>query len=85
MSRKAGQNKMINKTILKAKIDSIDLDTKNSQELISILHKSFAVSSLAGRTGTKIMKEFQKEIAKTLWIKFPKVAKEEGLKKVRVA
>ncbi len=76
---------MINKTDLKAKIDSIDLDNKNSQELISILHKSFAVHTLAGRSGTKIMKQFQKEIAKTLWIKFPEVAKQEGLKKVRVA
>ena len=76
---------MINKTDLKTKIDSIDLDTKNSQELISILHKSFTVRTLAGRTGTKIMKEFQKEIAKTLWVKFPEVAKEEGLKKVRVS
>lgn len=76
---------MINKTDLKTKINSIDLDTKNSQELISILHKSFTVRTLAGRSGTKIIKEFQKEILKTLWIKFPEVAKEEGLKKVRVA
>lgn len=76
---------MINKTDLKTKINSIDLDTKNSQELISILHKSFTVRTLAGRSGIKIMKEFQKEIAKTLWVKFPEVAKEEGLKKVRVA
>ena len=76
---------MIDKTNLKAKINSIDLDTKSSQELISILHKSFTVRTLAGRTGTKLMKTFQKEIAKTLWVKFPKVAKQEGLKKVRVA
>ena len=76
---------MINKTNLKTKIDSIDLDTKNSQDLISILNKSFTVRTLAGRTGTKIIKEFQKEIAKTLWVKFPKVAKQEGLKKVRIA
>ena len=76
---------MINTTALITKIDSIDLQTKNSQELISILHKSFTVRTLSGRTGTKIMKEFQKQIAKTLWIKFPEVAKEEGLKKVRIA
>ncbi len=76
---------MINKTDLKTKIDSIDLDNKKSQELISILHKSFTLRTLAGRSGTKIIKEFQKEILKTLWIKFPEVAKEEGLKKVRVA
>ena len=76
---------MINKTKLKTKLDSIDLDTKNSQELLSILHKSFSVRTLAGRTGTKIMKTFQKEIAKTIWVKFPKVAKQEGLKKVRIA
>jgi hypothetical protein len=76
---------MINKNDLTKKINSIDLDTKNSQELISILHKSFTVRTLADRTGTKIMKQFQKEIAKTLWVKFPKVAKQEGLKKVRVS
>ena len=76
---------MINKKDLKTKIDSIDLDNKKSQELISILHKSFTLRTLAGRSGTKIIKEFQKEILKTLWIKFPEVAKEEGLKKVRVA
>jgi|14BtaG_2_1085337.scaffolds.fasta_scaffold01191_2 uncharacterized lipoprotein YehR (DUF1307 family) len=76
---------MIDKKNLKTKIDSIDLDTKNSQELLSILYKSFTLRTLAGRKGNKILGDFQKEIAKTLWIKFPEVAKEEGLKKVRVA
>lgn len=74
---------MINKEALKAKIDSIDLGAKNAQELMAILRKSFTIRALAGRTGTKIMGEFQKEIAKTLWVKFPEVAKKEGLKKRR--
>jgi hypothetical protein len=75
---------MINQIDLKNKINSIDLTNKNGKELLLILHKSFTLRTLAGRKGNKIVGDFQKEIAKTLWIKFPEVAKEEGLKKVRI-
>lgn len=75
---------MINQIDLKNKINSIDLTNKNGKELLLILHKSFTLRTLAGRKGNKILGDFQKEIAKTLWIKFPEVAKEEGLKKVRI-
>ena len=64
------------------------LNSYSSDKLLDLLRKSFMANALA-RKDSKLsrteIKKVQKAIARTLWENFPEVAKEEGLKKVRVS
>ena len=63
------------------------LNSYSSKELLEILNKSFMARALArkdSKLSTKDIANAQREIVKTIWIKFPEVAKKEGFKKIRI-
>ena len=63
------------------------LNSYSSKELLEILNKSFMARALArkdSKLSTKDIANAQREIVKTIWIKFPEVAKKEGFIKIRI-
>jgi len=68
---------MTKKDLIK-KLDSIDLDSKNSQELLALLHRPFLAVPLTAKNCTWIVTKFQKKVGKTLWAKFPEAAKKSA-------
>jgi len=63
------------------------LNSYNSKELLEILNKTFMARTLTkkdSKLSRKDIANIQKEIVKTIWIKFPEVAKKEGFKKIRI-
>ena len=63
------------------------LNSYSSKELLEILNKSFMARALArkdSKLSTKDIANAQREIVKTIWIKFPEVAKKERFKKIRI-
>tara|TARA_B100001250_G_scaffold112297_1_gene94940 strand:+ start:329 stop:544 length:216 start_codon:yes stop_codon:yes gene_type:complete len=63
------------------------LNSYSSKELLEILNKSFMARALArkdSKLSTKDIANAQREIVKTIWIKFPEVAKKESFKKIRI-
>ena len=63
------------------------LNSYSSKELLEILNKTFMARTLAkkdSKLSTKDLANAQREIVKTIWIKFPEVAKKEGFKKIRI-
>ncbi len=63
------------------------LNSYSSKELLEILNKSFMARALArkdSKLSAKDIANAQREIVKTIWIKFPEVAKKEGFKKIRI-
>tara|TARA_R100000781_G_scaffold108715_1_gene73378 strand:+ start:62 stop:277 length:216 start_codon:yes stop_codon:yes gene_type:complete len=63
------------------------LNSYSSKELLEILNKTFMARTLAkkdSKLSTKDIANAQREIVKTIWIKFPEVAKKEGFKKIRI-
>ncbi len=79
------KNKELNnmKTISTQKLNSY-----SGEELLNILKQTFMARTLVRKNQNITRKDIanaQKEIVKVLWIKYPEVAKAEGLKKIRVA
>ena len=63
------------------------LNSYSSKELLEILNKSFMARALArkdSKLSAKDIANAQREIVKTIWNKFPEVAKKEGFKKIRI-
>ena len=69
---------MISKKDLIKDLDSIDLDSKNSQELLALLHRPYLAVPLTAKNCSWIVTKFQKKVAKTLWRKFPEAAKKSA-------
>jgi predicted mannosyl-3-phosphoglycerate phosphatase (HAD superfamily) len=68
------------------KISHEKLDSYSSEKLLDLLDKSFIARALARKDSKLSSKDIgiiQKEIVKTVWKNFPKVAKKEGFKKFR--
>jgi len=64
------------------------LNGYTGEELLVILNQTLMASSLVRKNQNITRKDLanaQKQIAKVLWTKFPKIAKAEGLKKIKVA
>ena len=69
-------------------ISTQKLNSYTSEELLNILKQTFMARTLVRKNQNITRKDIanaQKEIVKTLWKKYPEVAKAEGLKKIRVA
>ena len=69
-------------------ISTQKLNSYTSEELLNILKQTFMARTLVRKNQNITRKDIanaQKEIVKTLWKKYPEVAKTEGLKKIRVA
>ena len=71
------------------KIVSVEkLNGYTGEELLVILKQTFMARTLVRKNQnitTKDIANAQKQIAKVLWTKFPKIAKAEGLKKIKVS
>lgn len=62
------------------------LKSYTAKELLNLLDKSFIARTLAKKDSKLTRKDIgkiQKEIVKTIWIKYPEIAKEQGFKKLK--
>ena len=55
------------------------LNTFTSEELLENLNKTFLIHALCNPKIRPQITKYQKQITQTIWKRFPKVAKEEGL------
>lgn len=62
------------------------LKSYTAEELLKILDQSFLARTLAKKDSKLTRKDIgkiQKEIVKTIWVKYPEIAKEQGFKRLR--
>ena len=68
------------------KISQEKLNSYTSEELLDILNRTFMARALArkdSRLTSEDIGRVQRAIVKTIWIKYPEVAKKEGFKRIR--